>query len=74
MIRGLITDWKLIGAYLAQADDNDQAAFFSAFVKECLTWGTEYQVEMQFAFINEKLTKKEIEILGMLTFDKEKEG
>lgn len=32
-------DWAQAGASLAQVDDEDQAAFFQAFVRECLTWG-----------------------------------
>ena len=63
------TNWEYIGARLAQSDDNEQAAFFKAFVKECLSWGTNYQVGVQLAGVNHKLTPKEIEVLGQLTYE-----
>lgn len=65
-------DWSYIGALLAQEDDNIQAEFFKAFVFECGTWGTHYQVEMQLAYVNEKLTQEEKEVLGMLSYKDEK--
>jgi len=62
-------DWSQVGAMLAQADDIEQADFFKAFVKECNSWGTHYQVELQLAGVNQKLTKEEKQILGMLGFE-----
>ena len=62
-------DWQYVGAILARSDDNEQAEFFKAFVKECLSWGTSCQVEGQLAFINLKLTKEERETLSMLGFN-----
>ena len=47
-------DWEYVGALLAQSDDNEQAKFFKAFVKECLSWGTHLQVESQLACTNIK--------------------
>lgn len=67
-LRGDI-DWEYLGALLAQSGDNEQAAFLKAFVKECNSWGTRYQVEKQLAFINRKLTKEERETLGMITYE-----
>ena len=64
-------DWDYAGAALARADDNEQAVFFKAFIKECNSWGTNHQVQMQLAFINAKLTKDERETLGMLGYEKE---
>ena len=70
MKRGISTDidWSYIGATLAREDDNVQAAFFKAFVKECLSFGTHYQAESQLASINLKLTDNEKELLGMLGY------
>ena len=67
---GFVTNWEYVGALLAQSDDNDQAAFFKAFLKECKSWGTSYQVETQLAFINGKLTEDEREMLKMLSYTK----
>lgn len=61
-------DWAYIGAVLARTDDWCQSEFFKSFVKECLSWGTEYQVEMQLAATNLKLTDKEKEVLSMIGF------
>jgi len=64
-------DWKYVGACLARTGDGGQAEFFKAFIAECSTWGTRYQVEQQLAFVNRKLTKDEREVLGMLSYDGE---
>jgi len=61
-------DWSLVGAELAQADDEKQAEFLKAFVKECGTWGTRVQVEYQLAAVNEKLTLEEREVLKMIGY------
>lgn len=63
------TDWKYIGAKLARADDVEQCDFFKAFIKECLSWGTGHQVGLQLAYINDKLTEKEREVISMLGFE-----
>ena len=65
------TDWKHIGAKLANCDDDEQAAFFKAFLKECLSWGTSLQVEQQLACVNSKLDVKEREALAMLSYIEE---
>lgn len=70
-IRNVI-DWGEVGAMLAQRNDEDQIAFFKAFVKECNSWGTNHQVEQQLACINIKLTPEEISTLSMITYEKEK--
>ena len=64
-------DWEYIGAKLAQEDDAEQAKFFKAFLKECKSWGTNHQIEMQLCMINDKLTKEEKETLSMLTYIRE---
>jgi hypothetical protein len=64
-------DWELIGASLAQCDDDVQALFFQSFVKECKSWGTNFQVEGQLAAVNSHLTKEEREILSMIGFSDE---
>lgn len=61
-------DWDYVGAILAHSDDDAQAAFLKAFVKECLSWGTKYQVQVQMSCINSKLTEKEIDVLSMITY------
>ena len=70
MKQGITTDidWKYIGASLARESDNEQIDFFKSFVKECLSWGTAYQVEQQLCFINRKLTSDEIDTLAMITY------
>jgi len=60
--------WELYGALLAQGDDQEQIAFFKAFLKECKSWGTEYQVQMQLADINRGLTAEEREALKMISY------
>ena len=73
MKMGLVdVDWSYVGARLAQSDSNEQVAFLKAFVKECKTWGTEYQVQVQFAHVNGELTDNEIETLSMLTYKESK--
>jgi len=61
-------DWKQAGAEFARSDDKQQIDFFKSFVKECKTWGTEYQINMQLASVNKELTKEEIDCLGMITY------
>jgi len=70
MKHGLLKDpdWAYVAALLANTGDIEQATFFSAFVKECNSWGTHYQVEQQLAFVNLKLTEKERETLSMLSY------
>jgi len=63
--------WGYVGAKLAREDDNSQVEFFKAFVKECKSWGTDYQVGVQLAFVNDKLTPEEREVLAMLSYNEE---
>lgn len=65
-------DYALVGAELANSSAEEQIEFFKSFVKECLSWGTWHQAEMQLAAINDGLTEKEIELLGMIAFTEEK--
>ena len=65
-------DWSYVGAVFARADDNEQAEFVKAVVKECLTWGTRQQIEMQFAGVNNKLTEDEKSIIGMIGWEENK--
>lgn len=68
-------DWDLLGALLANMDNEKQAKFFKSYVKECKSWGTNYQIELQLAHVNDGLSKEERQILSMLGFDKdESEG
>ena len=61
-------DWALVGAELANSDDEKQTEFFKSFVKECKGWGTRYQVEFQLAGVNRNLTDEEKEVLSMLGY------
>ena len=61
-------DWKLMGAILANEGDEEQSAFFKAFLKECASWGTSHQVEMQLCCVNHKLTADERETLKTLSY------
>jgi len=63
--------WSYIGALLANQSDNEQSEFLKAFLKECLTWGTRFQVEQQLACVNHKLSSEERGLLGMLSYDGE---
>lgn len=60
--------WEYAGAKLAIADESEQATFFKAFVKECLSWGTSYQVGVQLAGVSQELTEKEKEVLSQITY------
>ena len=60
--------WEYVGAKLAVADEIEQAAFLKAFVKECLSWGTSYQVGIQLALVSRRLTEKEKEVLSQITY------
>ena len=59
-------DWAYMGALLANSGDVMQAEFLKAFVKECLSWGTRHQAEVQLASVNRLLTKDEKKLLEML--------
>ena len=61
-------DWELVGAELAQSDDHAQIEFFKSFIKECKSWGTNHQVELQLAHVNVELTDDERECLAMLSY------
>lgn len=73
MRQGLLDiNWELGGAMLANEDDIQQLKFFQNFIKECLSWGTKYQVQVQLASINSNLTVEEREILSMLGYEETK--
>lgn len=61
--------WSYIGAVLANQSDTAQAEFLKGFIKECLTWGTKFQIEQQLAYVNDKLTPEERQLLGMLSYE-----
>lgn len=64
-------DWEYIASVLAHEGDDKQIPFFKAFVKECLSWGTRYQVGIQLANINSGLSKEEREILSIISYEEE---
>lgn len=61
-------DWSYVGALLAQESDIEQIEFFKSFVKECNTWGTKHQIQLQLAIVNQKLTIEEKETLSMIGY------
>lgn len=60
--------WEFKGALLANESSDNQVAFFKAFVKECLSWGTHLQAELQLSYVNAELTEQEKSVLGMLGY------
>ena len=64
-------EWGYIAAKLARAGDDEQSEFLKAFVKECLSWGTNYEVEKQLAGVNHLLTYAEKDVLSMITYKPE---
>ena len=62
------TDWALVGAELAKEDDHAQVEFFKSFLKECRTFGTDHQTDMQLMSINEKLTEDEKEMMQTIGY------
>lgn len=62
-------EWGYVGARLANCGDDEQSEFFKAFIKECLSWGTRYQVGIQLAGVNHKLTPEEREVLSQLSYE-----
>lgn len=64
-------DWIYVGSLLANEDENAQTAFFRGFVKECKTWGTNYQVGIQLAGVCRGLSGEEKDVLSQITY---KEG
>lgn len=73
MIKGLPEiPWEYFASVLAHRGSDEQLVFFKAFVKECLSWGTRYQVQLQLASVNEKLTTEERELLSMIGYEDER--
>lgn len=62
-------DWEYVGATLANSGDDEQALFIKAFIKECKSWGTRFQIEQQFASVNNKLDDDEKYLLGVISFN-----
>jgi len=62
-------DWAFIGAKLAHADADEQAAFLATFLRECRAWGTAYQVEKQLAAVNDALSAEDRRALAMLSYE-----
>ena len=63
------TDWGYVGAVLAGSDDREQAEFFKSFAKECKSWGTKHQVDMQLLAIRDLLTKDEREVISAISYE-----
>lgn len=65
--KGMLVDWEYAGALLAATDDEIQAEFFKAFLKEMGSWKTQQARETQLCFIRAKLTDEERELMAYLT-------
>ena len=65
MKNGIMTEinWELVGAQLANADDEDQAKVLNSIAKEMLSWDTRHQAEMQVCAIQAKMTDESKELL-----------
>lgn len=65
-------DWAEVGAMLAHVGDDEQSTFFASFCKELRTaCATSYNVGMQMAYVQDKLSKEDQEMLAALGPDKE---
>ena len=62
-------EWGYVGAKLANDGEEAQTTFIKGFIKECLTWGTQYQIGIQLASVNHNLTPEEREIISMLGYE-----
>lgn len=65
-------DWAEVGAMLAHAGDEEQSTFLASFCKELrVACATSYNVGMQMAYVQGKLSKQDREMLAALGNDKE---
>lgn len=65
-------DWAEVGAMLAHTGDEEQSTLFASFCKELRTaCPTSYNVGMQMAYVQGKLSKEDQEMLAALGPDKE---
>ena len=65
-------DWAEVGAMLAHAGDEEQSTFLASFCKELRTsCATSYNVGIQMAYVQDKLSKEDQEMLATLGPDKE---
>jgi len=72
MRQGIAYSWEFLGAALANESDGEQTKFFKSFIKEMDSWNcSNYQKQKQLAWVNEKLTNHERDLLGMLGFQGE---
>ena len=60
-------DWAELGAMLAHAGDDEQAALFASFCKELRSaCATHFNVEVQMGCVQRKLPKEDQEVLSAL--------
>ena len=72
---GISIDWLILGADLALQSDKEQGVFFRGFIKELLRQcGSYLAAEKQLAWVNDKLSTEEKELLRMLCYSDEKDG
>lgn len=65
-------DWAEVGAMMAHTSDGEQSTFLASFCKEMRTaCATSYNVGMQMAYVQDKLSKEDQEMLAALGPDKE---
>ena len=63
---GMLVDWELAGALLANQPDEVQAKFLAAFCKEIRTWPAVYCQELQLVCTCRLLSKEDRELLSNL--------
>ena len=66
MKQGMLVDWEITAALLANESDDVQVRFFKALVKEMMAWPTHVGREMQLCFINKRLSTEEKDLLKCL--------
>ena len=49
-------DWALIGAMLANLGEIEQTEFFTSFLNEMRSWGTNHQIQLQLIAIAKNLS------------------
>lgn len=69
-------DWGILGARLARLSTTEQIPFFRQFANEMLSYESDYEKEMQLAFIREGmdkdgLNKEQRKIFASLGYDGE---
>lgn len=65
---GITIDWSIIGATLANEDDEVQIKFFKGFCKQVDSWPTVIAKDVQMLRIRDGLNDKEKEIISGIVY------